>query len=456
LYALLCFALLLRLTAVALLHQRWDRPVTYEHGEIAARLLHGEGFAVEFLGAVGPTSQQAPLYPFALAGLYALFGIHTQAAVLSLQLIQCLAGTLLVFMGFHLACSLFPTRPAYAWWAALAATLYPIHVYAVTHVQVALWAALVLTSLWAVCLSPKWSANRWQPLAAGCLAGLLLMIEPILALALPVAAVVLARQSSRRATTSRAAFVSALRIVTLFALTAALFCTPWLIRNRQVHGQWVFIKSTFGYAFWQGNNPVSWGTDKIPKTSALEMAAAHDGSLADRNRALWEARHETLYIDNLLLGASDYAELATLSEPERAQLLGRRAFQFIYRHPQRYAQLCWNRFRYFWLWDATNPKADNIIYRSCSLATLALALVGWRAIGPSGRRACWPLLATVLLVCAFHTLTITSARFRIPIEPLLLIWVGAGAAACCQWPVSLLRRLASWRTPPLPEMHPVS
>ncbi|GIV26189.1 MAG: hypothetical protein KatS3mg027_0003 [Bacteroidia bacterium] len=37
--------------------------VTYEYGEIAANLLAGKGFSIRFLGAEGPTSSQAPVYP---------------------------------------------------------------------------------------------------------------------------------------------------------------------------------------------------------------------------------------------------------------------------------------------------------------------------------------------------------------------------------------------------------
>ena len=87
---------------------------------------------------------------------------------------------------------------------------------------------------------------------------------------------------------------------------AALVITPWTVRNWLVHGRPMFIKSSFGYAFWQGNNPISWGTDKIPKPSAEPMRLENDGTLADMNRALWEARHETLYIDDVLLKPDGY------------------------------------------------------------------------------------------------------------------------------------------------------
>jgi len=38
----------------------------------------------------------------------------------------------------------------------------------------------------------------------------------------------------------------------------------------------------------------------------------------------------------------------------------------------------------------------------------------------------WPTIVTVLLIALFHALTIVSARFHIPLEPLLAVWAGAG------------------------------
>src|SRR5262249_6710353 len=45
--------------------------------------------------------------------------------------------------------------------------------------------------------------------------------------------------------------------------TAAVVLAPWTIRNALVHREFVFVKSTFGYAFWQGNCALSEGTDKV-------------------------------------------------------------------------------------------------------------------------------------------------------------------------------------------------
>src|SRR5262249_9509395 len=65
---LVTLAVAVRLAAVLVLRSYEVTRSTYEHGEIAANLVAGRGFAMRFLGADGPTSQQAPIYP-ALVGI---------------------------------------------------------------------------------------------------------------------------------------------------------------------------------------------------------------------------------------------------------------------------------------------------------------------------------------------------------------------------------------------------
>jgi len=217
----------------------------------------------------------------------------------------------------------------------------------------------------------------------------------------------------------------------LMAGVAALLIAPWIVRNWRVHGEFVFIKSTFGYAFWQGNNPASWGTDKLPKASAQDALRNHDGTLAGIDQAMWEARHETIYIDDLLLKPGGYRPFLGLSEPQRSRLLGRRAWEFIRGNPAAYGRLCLLRLRYFLLFDETNPKAASRVYRLATVAWLVLAGVGFLAT--LGRwRQLWPTYAIFALVTLFHTLTITSVRFRFPIEPLGMVWAAAGIGPLIQ------------------------
>ena len=289
LITLALFALALRVTTVFVLSTDHAATISYEHGEIAKNLLEGHGFSVELLGGEGPTSQQAPFYPFLMAIAYALFGIESKAAILAVQLLQCLAGTGLVMAVAWLAWSLLSDRPRVGWVAGIGAALYPTHLYMVTHLQVAIWAALVLTVLVAWVAASRGKQSWGRAAVAGIFSGLILLIEPILALTLPICALFFWTGERRRFS------LPAIGRVATMAGVAALVIAPWTIRNCVVHGEFVFIKSSFGYAFWQGNNPISYGTDKIPKPSAETLRNANDGTLADMDRALWEARHETLY-----------------------------------------------------------------------------------------------------------------------------------------------------------------
>jgi hypothetical protein len=416
----------LRLAVVGALSTAHAAPVTYEHGEIARNLLAGRGFSVWFLGSEGPTSQQAPLYPALLASLYWAFGADSPTAVLMLQILQCAAGAALVVRVVRLTWSLVPDRPLMGWLAGIGAAVYPTHLYMVTHVQVAPWAALVLTALAAVAADAR--SRGWrQVIWAGILAGTLLLLDPILALALPVLVCTLC-WSSRDAHARPIGNTRRLAYAGLFALVAASVVSPWLIRNYRVHGEFVFVKSTFGYAFWQGNNPLSWGTDKIPKPSAEALRRAHDGTLADMDRALWEARHETLYIDDVLLKPTGYQGMAGLCEPARSRLLFARAWKYVTEHPAHYARLCLRRLRYFLLFDETNPKAANPVYRVATVTWLVLAAVGALLLRPAWRQV-WPTWAIFGLVTLFHSLTIVSARFRLPIEPLSFVWAAATVEA---------------------------
>ncbi|MEK6235586.1 MAG: hypothetical protein N2C14_12830 [Planctomycetales bacterium] len=447
--ALFLVALGARLAATVILGAAHPdrRPVAYEHGEIAKNLLAGRGFSVRFLGGEGPTSQQAPFYPFALAAAYSLFGTEGFAAHRAMQILQCFIGALTPVLLAWLCWSLLPATGTgtphgrmIGWLAGWGAALHPAQIYMVTHLQVVVWATTFLTLVIAVAADPRWRATRRGATLTGFLGGCLLLIDPILALALPVAALLHWLPSGGRDREDQSHgdrgdprhgdgiwFPRSLLRPALVALMAIITVSPWLVRNCLVHGEFVFIKDTLGYAFWQGNNPASWGTDKIPKDSAAAALRDHDGTLAGFNRAMWEARHETLYIDDVLLKPNGYREFEGLTEPQRSRLLGARGMRFVRENPGRYAGLCLQRLRYFLLFDETNPKTASKIYRATTVIWLTLIAIGALMIGSDWRRL-WPTAAIFAAVTLFHVLTITSVRFRFPIEPLTYPWAAFALA----------------------------
>src|SRR6185437_2174271 len=135
--ALIVLAVAVRVAAVLALQSHKVPRSTYEHGDIAANLLAGRGFTTRFLGADGPTSQQAPVYPVIVAGAYALGGVGTPRALLILELGQAALGGLLVAGVLALAREVAPDRPRMGALAGLVVALHPTLVYAATHVQVA-------------------------------------------------------------------------------------------------------------------------------------------------------------------------------------------------------------------------------------------------------------------------------------------------------------------------------
>jgi hypothetical protein len=423
---LVLLAVLSRLAAVFVLQSHLVPRSTYEHGEIAANLLAGRGFTIRFLGAEGPTSQQAPVYPFVVAAAYAMGGVETPRALLLLEIGQSLLGGVLVVGTIRLARHIAPGRPLAAWIAGLIAAIHPTLVYAATHVQVATLGATTL--VWSLAMAERTAATGRKSDAAitGGLLSLTALIDPILALASlgVVQALWMGRREARP---------NAVRFVPLLATTtvvAVLVVTPWIVRNYLVHGEFVAIKSSFGYAFWQGNCAESQGTDKVvrPSVDALlaNSDAVDDGSLAAWNRTLWKARHEAGYLDDVVLTQDDYRTLGQVSEPERSRILFRRALTDIWNDPARYAQLCLQRLRYFVFFDETNPKTRSLAYRIPHLGLTLLAVIGLGLTGPTGRRRLRPTLITTAAIAAFHAFTIVSARFHIPIEPLLGLWAGVG------------------------------
>ncbi len=408
---LIVLAIVLRVALILTLRSHTIPRSTYEHGEIAANLLAGRGFAVMFLGADGPTSQQAPLYPAIVAGFYAIGGVETPRSLLMLQLAQAVLGGVLVAGVMALAREISPDQPRLATVAGLIVASYPTLVYAATHVQVISLAATLL--IWTLALSYRAGKSQKAAIGAGITLGLLALTDPILALVTP---------ASMWAIWMNCGSKSAIRPILTMGLMASLCVGPWIARNAAVHGEFVFIKSSFGYAFWQGNCVLSEGTDKVVRRSVESALQSRGEGLQGLNESLWKARHEAGYLDDIALTKRDYTMLATLSEPERSRVLFRRALSDLRADPWRYPHLCLRRIRYFILFDETNPKTRSLLYRVPHLGLTIAAALGLILAPCIVRRRIGPTILTAVLIGTFHALTIVSARFHIPIEPLMALW----------------------------------
>jgi hypothetical protein len=433
--ALIALAIVSRVAAVWVLQSHMVPRSTYEHGEIAANLLAGRGFAIKFLGADGPTSQQAPIYPAIVAIAYAIGGIETPQSLLFLELGQSILGGLLVFGVVRICRLIAPCRTWMAWTAGLSVALHPTLVYTATHVQVAMLGATLLTWVMAWAYQTAASGKTRDAAITGGLLAVLALTDPILALSMVgVAWAIWQGNTNHR----RQSF----GLIVVVGIVASMGVAPWLVRNLAVHGELVLIKSTFGYAFWQGNCALSEGTDKVVRASVERVLDRNQSGsgLSGLNRTLWEARHQAGYLDDIALTKADYRVLGAVSEPARSRILFRRALADLAVDPARYIRLCLRRLRYFIFFDETNPKSRVLAYRLPHLGLTIFAAIGLMLAASPLRTKLLPTTAAVGLITLFHALTIVSARFHIPLEPLLAIW---GAAGGTRWFTTVGRSAAA-------------
>jgi hypothetical protein len=159
--------------------------------------------------------------------------------------------------------------------------------------------------------------------------------------------------------------------------------------------------------------------------------SANELAFASRARAISVNSH---------LSESFIAELQRLPrEIDRMARFRQLVWDELRAEPGNYVRLCGRRLVY-WVWfDATNPRSYLWHYRVSYLLLLGLAL-GGTALACRRWRGWLPIWLAVLALTAVHVLVITSARFRIPMELLLM---PAAGVAMDRWARIGLRSMAS-------------
>lgn len=391
-------ALLARLTAIFALNAVSALPASaYEHGSIARYLCEGKGFAFHFYGPEGtvvPTSQQAPLMAWMLAGCYQLLGVESTGAIMLALVIQSLAGALAVVHLARLTQTMFgDLRVSIV--AGLLGGLGPTWVVASNHIQAVTWNLLAVAMMIdGAMLIERDRRSIFGQFLFVCSNILAWHIDPIIAAAgcLLFLTRLLPRWSVRQSLA--------------VALMIALGVLPWSVRNYQVHGRPIFIKNSFWYVFWQGNTAASHGTDKL-------LAGDHASS------GLRVSVDETMpaeFRKSLRLLPNEIERMDAFGPLIRAELSQR---------PMQYVEKCLLRLRQ-WIWfDETNLHARSLFYRASYLTLMVLGVVGlWTRPATDNRGTA--ILVVMGVMSLFSIFIITSARFRLPVEFLLLPWGAVG------------------------------
>lgn len=377
-------------------------PPTYdgfEYDQFAAQIARGEGYHT----AWGPTAHRPPLYPFLIAGVYRLFGIHNVAAVRILQVFLDAMTCIFIYMlGKHLA------NHTVAVLASLAAALYPLSMYmsAIIYPETSFLFLLCL-ALWVTVVMAEARRGRiGLAVLAGILFGLMALARPNGALIIPFAALYPLVRKQKNAVLLAAALL----------LGCALAILPWTARNYRVFHEFIPLTTQGGEMLWAGNNSFVSGASVIP------------------SQEMWEGED---YPDRGRFGWSSLGEVA--SSRKYAQI----AIDWIKAHPSRFLSLLPRKLTGLWSPISFTTHSERRLSAMAALLWIPFApflfFVGIGIVVAAPRWRRW-LLPYVLVFTTNLTalLIMGGTRYSVSMVPALLLFATLGVS----WVLGRLGKLS--------------
>jgi len=398
----------LQVAAIGVFHQYRTRPgddhfeFGWEMGRVGRSIAEGHGFSSPYEGNTGPTAWEPPLYPYLIGGVFRIFGVYTQASAWVLLSMNSLFATLTCIPIFLIAHRTFGERVA-AWSAFIWALCPYVWYWSVHWIWDTTFTPLVLTCVFLLALELREWPGRRGWIFFGALYGVGALANPTMLLFLPFCGLWIWRQRYRRGLPS-------LGGVALSSVVFFLVLTPWVVRNYEVFGRFVFLRDDFGLQIRLGN----WN--------------GADGMLM----AYLQPNLNRLELEKFQrMGEIAYAESCKLM-----------AFDWIQAHPARFAVISLKRFFYYWngVPRATNSVAPIDFRTSAFLATSVLALWGLGRALRQKRPGAWLFASLVLTYPTVYYFVFPHARYRHPLEPELLILI-MFLLSEAKWPSA-----ASWKS----------
>jgi len=385
----LCFVL--QVACIGIFHQYRARPGNdnfefgWEMGRVARSIALGQGFSSPYDGNTGPTAWEPPLYPYLMAGVFKLFGIYTHASAWVLLSINSVFATLTCIPIYRIAQKTFGDRVAI--WSAYTWALCPYVWYWSIHW---IWDTTITPFLLACVFLLAVELQHWPGWQGwalfGALFGIGALANPTMLAFLPFCGLWIWRQRHRRGLPSLGGIV----------LSSIIFFTaisPWVIRNYEVFGRFVFLRDDFGLQFRLGN----WkGAD------GMLMAYLQPN-----------------------LNRLELERFQRMGELAYAESCKRQAFDWVRDNPGRFAVISLKRFFYYWngVPRGTSSVTPVDFRNSAFLATSVLALWGLGRAVRQKRPAAWLFAGLVLTYPTVYYFVFPHARYRHPIEPELVILI---------------------------------
>jgi dolichyl-phosphate-mannose-protein mannosyltransferase len=355
----------------------------WEMGRIGAAIASGHGFSNAFGAPTGPTAWEPPLYPYLTAGVFQIFGIYSRASAFVLLSVNSFFSALTCIPIFLIARRIFSEKVAVgsAWtWALLP--------YAMSWCTRWVWetslsALLMAVIFWlALTLEDRDGLKPW--LEFGLLWAIAALNSTVLLAFLPASGL---WAWYRRAKQGKPSFAG----VALASIVFGVCIAPWLVRNYETFGKFIFIRDNFGAELRLGNGNGANGT--------------------------WM---QYLHPTQDLYAMRQYKSMGELAY---VAMCKRQAVAYIKADYPRFALLCVKRFIYFW---AGPPRLAQIWWLAQTKNSLFLAssVLAFWGLGRALRRrkpGAWLLFWLILLYPAIYYVVYPGQRYRHPIEPEMTI-----------------------------------
>jgi 4-amino-4-deoxy-L-arabinose transferase-like glycosyltransferase len=306
-----------------------------------------------------------------------IFQMTTHTGVLGVKLLIAFMSACTIYWIGKMAQSIYPSKIS-LWIAGALAAIYPFFIY---------YSSLILSEtffLFFTCLFFRnlLEESTRKTILSGTAAGLAHLTRPTLLYFLPMVLI------------WKYFFMKyPLKRILLFLVIFCVLISPWVIRNYFIFDEILISSTTAGHVLWEGNNP--WN-----KTGGV--AEAQWGYLKDMP--------------------------ASLTEIQQDKWKKEQAVSYIRSHPKHFFELSVKRFFRFWhLW----PNAEGfdrgwykwIAFFSfgpvflISLCSLWILRRNWRKT--------IILWLFIFYMTGIHMITIGSLRYRLPLEPLLIVLASA-------------------------------
>lgn len=367
----------------------------WEMGQVAVSIFQGHGFANPlYIHGSGATAWMAPVYPYLIALVFKLFGLHTPAAAKAILSLNGLFAALTAIPVYYIARRTFGERVAVV--AGWVWALFPYSIYLSIG---RIWENTLTAMLGAFVFLQTLRLAERRPWAQwviwGALWGVIALTSPVLLSTLPFLGVWVLTQYWQWGSLPWKRTV-------LAALVFIACITPWTVRNYLTFGKFIPLRDNFWLEFHVGNNGDMhdvWPDSSHPTTDGAELQQ-------------WVQLGEMGFMHQKKLES-----IAALKE-----------------HPARFAYSTLRHVVYTWtgFWSlepgflSSEPlHLPNVLFTSS--LTLMLFVGFWFA-GQSVTRG--PLAPFVIMVTVFPVLyyiTHPSMDYRHPLDVLIVILGSFGA-----------------------------